>query len=132
MKATKLLKAGTFVLCIGLFGCDRDVSFAADVQPILQASCVSCHGKIGEGAATSGLNLEDYDSLMQGTKFGPVVVPNSSESSNLYRVIANKTDPAIQMPPQHDYSLAEGRGYALSEKRIETIRTWIDQGAKNN
>ncbi|MDH5621524.1 MAG: hypothetical protein OEY74_05525 [Gammaproteobacteria bacterium] len=132
MQATTLLKIGLFSLCAGLFGCDREVSFAGDVQPILRASCVSCHGATGEGVNASGLNLEDYDSLMKGTKFGPVVVPNSSISSNLYRVLANQTDPAIQMPPHHEYSLAEGRGYALSEKQIQTIGNWIDQGAKNN
>lgn len=132
MQPTKLLKIGFFSLCVGLFGCDREVSFAGDVQPILLASCVSCHGASGEGVDASGFSLEDYDSLMKGTKFGPVVVPNSSISSNLYRVIANQTDPAIQMPPQHEYSLAEGRGYALSKKQVETIGAWIDQGAKNN
>jgi len=132
MQSTKLLKIGFFSLCVGLFGCEREVSFAGDVQPILRASCVSCHGASGEGVDASGFSLEGYDSLMKGTKFGPVVVPNSSMSSNLYRVIAHKTDPAIQMPPQHEYSLADGRGYALSEKQIETIGSWIDQGAKNN
>lgn len=132
MQSTSLLKIGTFALCVGLFGCDRDVSFAGEVQPILLASCVSCHSKAGEGYAASGFSLESYDGVMKGTKFGAVVVPNSSISSNLYRVIANKTDPAIQMPPQHETSLAEGRGYSLMEKQIATIADWIDQGAKNN
>lgn len=132
MQSTKLLKIGFFSLCVGMSACEREVSFASDVQPILRASCVSCHGTSGEGVEASGFSLEDYDSLMTGTKFGPVVVPNSSISSNLYRVIANETDPAIQMPPQHENSLADGRGFALSEKQIETIGTWIDQGAKNN
>ena len=132
MESTSLLKVGLFVLCAGLFGCEREVSFSADVQPILQASCVSCHSKDAEGYNASAFSVESYDAVMKGTKFGPVVVPNSSMSSALYLVVAQKTDPAIQMPPHHDESLSKGRAYALSETQAETIGAWIDQGAKNN
>ena len=69
---------------------------------------------------------------MQGTQLGPVVVAGSSMSSSLYLVVAMKTDPQIHMPPHHDNSLAEGRGFALSEQNIELIGDWIDQGAKDN
>jgi len=76
--------------------------------------------------------VDDYDSVMKGTKFGKVVVPGSRMSSSLYLVVAQKTDPKIHMPPHHDDSLAQGRGFALSEQNIATIGSWIDQGAKDN
>jgi len=132
MLSTASLRVGLCALCIGLFGCDRDVSFAGDVEPILVASCVSCHDKSAEGYATSGFSLEDYDSVMKGTNFGAVVVPGSRISSSLYLIIAHKTDPSIHMPPHHEESMAEGRGPALTEEQIETIGAWIDQGAANN
>lgn len=69
---------------------------------------------------------------MKGINFGTVVVPESRMSSNLYLVIAHKTDPAIHMPPHHEKALAEGRGTSLTEVQIETIGAWIDQGAKEN
>ena len=69
---------------------------------------------------------------MQGTKFGPAVVPNDSASSTLYRVVSHQTDPKIQMPPHHEEALAEGRGLALQESEIKLIQNWIDQGALNN
>ena len=69
---------------------------------------------------------------MKGTKFGAVVVPGSSMSSSLYLVVALKTDPQIHMPPHHEDSLAEGRGFALSEENMKVIQDWIDQGAKDN
>jgi hypothetical protein len=69
---------------------------------------------------------------MRGTKFGAVVVPGSSESSNLYLVVAHKTDSEIHMPPHADDALAEGRGVSLTGEQIETIKRWIDQGARNN
>lgn len=132
MHLSCLLKVGICALCIGLVGCERGVSFAGDVQPILTASCVQCHDKSSEGYAASGFSLEDYDSVMKGTKLGAVVVPGSSMSSTLYLVIAHKTDRAIHMPPHHEGALAEGRGIALTDEQIETIAAWIDQGAKDN
>ena len=113
-------------------GCSEQVSFNKDVKPILTSSCLQCHDGSGEGSSTSGFNVEDYNSLMEGTKFGPVVVAGESSSSTLYRLINHKADPKIQMPPHHDVTLAEGRAAPLKDAQIETIKMWIDQGAKNN
>lgn len=132
MKFSIISKVGALALCFGLVGCDREVSFADDVQPILTASCIECHDKSAEGYATSGFSLGDYDSVMKGTNFGAVVVPNSSMSSSLYLLVAHKTAPEIHMPPHHAEAMAEGRGESLTEEQIETIRAWIDQGAKDN
>ena len=138
MKIKSLMAVGLLVVCTSLIGCGQEadvaskVSFANDVVPIFQANCVGCHDIAAEGVATSGLNLRDYDGIMQGTKFGPAVVPNDSASSTLYRVVAHQTDPQIQMPPHHEEALAEGRGAALKESEIMLIQSWIDQGALNN
>ena len=132
MATSSWLRIGTFILCIGLFGCERSPSFASDVKAIFDASCVECHDNSAEGIATSGFSMADYDGIMKGTKFGPVVVPGSSISSSLYLVVAGKTSPEIQMPPQHEEAWAKGRGNPLTDKQIEVIATWIDQGAQNN
>jgi len=132
MTSKCLMLIATALACGALSGCERQVSFSADVKPILDNYCVQCHSGSGEGESASGFAVDDYDSLMQGTKFGQVVVPGSSMSSSLYLVVTEKVDPKIHMPPHHDESLAEGRGFALSRTHIETIGTWIDQGAKNN
>ena len=132
MAFVNIVKISTFALCIGLLGCERQVSFAGDIQPILNTSCIECHNPSAEGFAASGFSLLDYDNTMKGTKFGPVVIAGSSISSTLYLVIAGKTSPEIQMPPHHQNSLAEGRGTPLSKHQIEIIGSWIDQGAQNN
>jgi hypothetical protein len=113
-------------------GCSKQVSFKDDVNPILVSSCLVCHIGAGEGSAKSEFSVENYDSLMKGTKFGPVVVPGDSVSSTLYRVIDHEVDPKIQMPPHHVNALAEGKAEPLTRVEIETIKMWIDQGAKNN
>ncbi len=113
-------------------GCSREVGFQKDIAPILQASCISCHNGAGEGVAKSAFSASDYHSVMKATKFGPVIVAGSSESSTLYRLIAHKADRSVQMPPHHEQSMAEGRMRPLGTEQIELIKLWIDQGARNN
>jgi hypothetical protein len=132
MTSRVLFYLGIIGLCTGMMGCERNVSYAEDVQPILFSACLTCHDQSSEGYLNSGFSLDDYDAVMKGTKFGAVVVAGSPESSSLYLVVAHKTAPEIHMPPHTDDALAEGRGVSLTEEQIETIRLWIAQGAQNN
>ena len=113
-------------------GCSKDISYSKDVKPIINTSCLECHDGKGEGSEESGLILNTYDDLMRGTKFGQVVVPGDSESSTLFRLIAHKADPKIHMPPHTKDTLASKVMTPLNDKQIDIIKTWIDQGAKNN
>jgi hypothetical protein len=61
---------------------------------------------------------------MKGTRFGPVVVPGNSLTSTLNMVIEGRVHPSIQMP--------HGDTTPLSEAQVQTIKRWVDQGAKNN
>lgn len=115
-----------------LSGCERQVSFSEDVQPVLAANCAGCHSGYAEGETSTGLNVTDYASLMHGTRLGEVVVPGSAASSTLYLVVSGESAPEIQMPPHHEDSLAEGRGAPLDRNEVQLIKDWIDQGAKNN
>lgn len=123
-----------YFMAIAVFsaGCSQEVSFQKDVNPILQANCLSCHDGKGEGIEASGFSVQSYDDLMKGTKFGQVVVPGDSLSSSLYRLIDHQADPKIQMPPHHDETVAAGKMNSLSGEQINTIKSWIDQGARNN
>ena len=133
MNAKLLFAAVIFALSLQFAACGRsEVSYSADVQPILEVACLECHNDTGEGVAASGFSVVDYAAVMKGTELGPAVIAGSSMSSTLYRVVAGKTDPEIRMPPHHDESLAEGRGVSLGAEQIEIIGTWIDQGAKDN
>jgi len=107
-------------------GCSKKesvVSFQQDVVPILADHCLACHSTGGKGFTKTGLDMSSYDSLMRGTKFGPVIVQGDSISSTLMRLIEHKADPSISMPYHQD---------RLPGAHIETIRAWIDQGAKHN
>lgn len=64
-----------------VFGCiiatscsqNKDISFAKNVMPIFNKNCLSCHQTGGIGYAASGFSVESYESIMKGTKFGPVI-----------------------------------------------------------
>ena len=112
--------------------CTQELSFQDDVMPILVANCSDCHTMGGEGYIKSGFNVSDYENVIKGTKFGPVIVPGDSASSPLYQLVSHGTDIKIQMPPHHDEALPEGRREPLPPEQIAIIGRWIDQGAKNN
>jgi uncharacterized membrane protein len=113
-------------LMIGLAACmgEGSVSYSRDVKPILQANCLSCHQEGGAGYEASGFNMTTYDDLMTGTTYGPMVVPGDSAGSNLIVLMEGRADPSISMP--------HGNAEPVSAEDVNTIRRWIDQGAKKN
>ncbi|WP_455211543.1 c-type cytochrome domain-containing protein [Kaarinaea lacus] len=115
-------------ISIGLSGCgkepQREVSFAKDIRPIIDANCIKCHASGGQGFEASGLNMESYESLMRGTKFGPVIKAGDALSSTLMILIDGRADPSINMP--------HGDNEPLSGEQIKLFEQWINQGAKNN
>ena len=59
MTMKMLIPVGTVYLLAGLAGCERDVSYTADVQPIFDSYCVQCHTATGEGEAASGFVVDN-------------------------------------------------------------------------
>lgn len=111
---------------VALGGCAKpepQMSFAKDVQPLLKERCAGCHVPGQAGYEASGLSTENYDALMKGTKFGPVVIPGDPLSSTLTMLVEGRADPSIRMP-HGDAALP------AAEQKI--LRDWVAQGAKNN
>ncbi len=112
------------VTVLNLSACGQHaVSYQKEILPILKVNCMECHIPGGLGYDKSKLDMSSYDSLMKGTQFGPVVKPGDSFTSTLAMLIENRADPSIHMP--------YGRAL-MPQKDIDTIKTWIAQGAKNN
>jgi cytochrome c553 len=122
-KRVVLLTLSAFAVVALQTGCgEKAITFQADIKPIIEANCVSCHVPGGSGYEKSGLRMDSYEALMKGTQYGPIIVAGSSVSSTLYRLVSGQADPSIRMP--------HGQA-SLPEKDIATIAAWIDQGAKN-
>jgi len=87
------------------------VSYSADIQPLWNADCISCHGgnapNLEAPAGRSWTNLQPY------------VVPGDPENSPLYHTLIRTNKP---MPP----------GSAWAQWKIDLVEKWIEQGAENN
>ena len=95
-----------------------EISYKNDIQPMLNASCINCHGNKG------GLSVSAYNNLMKGTSNnGPVVIAKNGAGSLIVKKLQGVAS-GSRMPLEP--------ASKWSESKIETIKIWIDQGAKNN
>ncbi len=96
----------------------QDVSFANQVSPIFQRyGCYGCHGGSG------GLFVTSVAQLLRGGDHGPVVVPGKADTSNLVRKLSAGPPFGDRMPQGGPY---------LPDSTLQTIKLWINQGAKDN
>ena len=80
----------------------------AEVQANLKAKCGTCHGD----AATAGLNVNTYASLMKGGASGPVVIAKDAASSSIVKKIEGGSHPG-----------------QLSADELAALKAWITAGA---
>lgn len=128
------------------------VTYAKDIKPLFDASCVQCHGAPKPGAdprrggPKGGLRLDSLEAALKGGEEGKVIIPGDSPKSKLVISVA-QLNPKTAMPPKP----REGRGPGgqagggpgggpggaqrapakpLTAEQVGLVRAWIDQGAK--
>lgn len=102
-----------FLLSWALAAEDKDAHFEAKVRPVLARHCYSCHGS---GKQFSGLRVDSRESLLQGGKRGPAIVPGRPEVSLLARAVRHDE---LKMP----------MGAKLADAEIRAMEQWIRDGA---
>ncbi|MCK6624822.1 MAG: cytochrome b/b6 domain-containing protein [Anaerolineae bacterium] len=86
------------------------VSFSADILPLLEENCATCHGSIAMG----DLDVTSYEALVKGGATGPSIVPGSPDQSPLVTVI-------------------QGNHLGtLPEPDLQKLIAWVAAGAENN
>src|SRR4051794_32965165 len=76
-----------------------EVDFAKDVKPILESTCIRCHGP----DKTKGkLRLDSREGLMKGSENGQVIVPGKPAESKLYKLASAPKTSEDRMPPEGD------------------------------
>jgi hypothetical protein len=107
------------LLLFGVFGCgEKEIDFSADVKPILNKHCISCHGGVKRNGGFSLLfRTEALDTTESGK---PAILPGDAEHSEMIRRLS-ATDPEERMPYKEE---------PLSPDQIEILERWIDEGAK--
>lgn len=115
------------IFCLVINSCATEpaVSYQREIKPILVENCFQCHTlPNGAGYTKTGLSVESYETLMQGTVYGVVIIPGDSRRSILNKLVEGRAGNLMRMP--------HGSLDPLAEKEIQLFRLWVNQGALNN
>ncbi|HUY89560.1 MAG TPA: PSD1 and planctomycete cytochrome C domain-containing protein [Pirellulales bacterium] len=96
---------------------ERKIDFVKDVQPILTASCLACHGPQKQ---KSSYRVDVRAAAIAGGDYGEAIKPGDSAASPFIRYVAGG-DEDLRMPAE---------GEPLSAEQVGILRAWIDQGAE--
>ena len=110
-----------FLLSVARVSAFDGVQFNRDVRPILSECCWRCHG-FDPKKRQAGLRLDVREAALRPADSGLLaIVPGQPEKSELLARISAQ-DESLRMPPP-------GAHQQLTPAQIETLRTWIAQGA---
>jgi hypothetical protein len=99
-------------------GCrEKKVDFSAQVKPILNKRCISCHGGVKRNGDFSVLFRKEALDTSESGKRG--IIPGDPAHSEMIRRITS-TDPEVRMPYKEP---------PLPPEEVEILRRWIQEGA---
>jgi len=117
----------TLLTGLHISGCATtpQISYQRDVHPIFEDKCIACHTPPnGEGYKRSGLDLKSYETLMEGSIYGPAIVPGNSRKSPVNMLVEGRAgNLSGEMEIRHT---------PITDHEIKTLHLWVEQGAKNN
>lgn len=93
------------------------VSFDQHIRPLLERSCIRCHGP---ERPKSRYRLDNREATLKSGEHGIAIVPGQSARSPLIHYVAGLVED-MEMPPT-------GKGDPLTTNEIALLRAWIDQG----
>ncbi|MEP0710656.1 PSD1 and planctomycete cytochrome C domain-containing protein [Algoriphagus sp.] len=102
----------------------EQISYNFHIRPILSDKCFACHGP-DANKRESDLRLDTEAGAYAALKDDPsqfVIKPGNLEESTVYHRIISE-DPGELMPPPES-------NLALSDREVQLIKRWIEQGAK--
>src|SRR5262249_39107023 len=82
---------------------EEGVLFQSRVWPILEKSCIRCHG---QEKHKGDLRLDSREAVLKGGKDGPAIVPGKPSESLLLKLVRHQ-DPDREMPPKDPLHEAE-------------------------
>ncbi|HSY18332.1 MAG TPA: c-type cytochrome domain-containing protein [Candidatus Acidoferrales bacterium] len=136
IRLNSAMKPGFLPLCVPVLICCLDVhaaevdvsklpppatnriDFTRDIRPILETSCLRCHGPENQ---KSHFRLDNRPSALKGGDQGVDILPGNSAKSPLIHFTARLVEDS-EMPPL-------GKGTPLTPVQVSLLRAWIDQGA---
>jgi len=112
----------TLGLILGLTGyfiflTDDPVDYNAEIKPIINQKCISCHGGVKK---KGGFSLLFREEALAPTASGkPAIIPGDAKNSDMIMRLHHK-DPEERMPYKEK---------PLSKEEIALLTRWIDEGA---
>jgi N-acyl-D-amino-acid deacylase len=98
------------------------VDFARQIKPLLERSCVACHGPDKQ---RSNFRVDIREALLKGGNSGSdAIVPGKSAQSPLLKYASGRVKD-MEMPPISK----RDKHPAFNEEEVELMRAWIEQGA---
>ncbi len=94
-----------------------DISFATEIQPIFNNNCIACHN----GTLNPDLRVGNSYNALMALPVGSII-PGNADGSELMGMLNHEAGADNPMPPDAP----------ISSSKINLIRQWINQGAKNN
>lgn len=122
-----ILSVGVAISAAGVLAQGPGPSFTTDVQPIFNRECTKCHGTKEKKSKLDLSASESYKALV-GVPSREVpamsrVKPGDPEQSYLWLKLDHRAAEGSGMPKGFFFAKS------LSQKDLETIRTWIAAGA---
>ena len=101
----------------------KDLTYAKDIKPILENSCLNCHGA---EKPKSKYRVDSREAMIKGGDSGDAaIIVGKSEKSLLIHYVADLVVD-MEMPPTDKRE----KYPAWTKEQIALVRAWIDQGAK--
>ncbi|MFD2255449.1 PSD1 and planctomycete cytochrome C domain-containing protein [Luteolibacter algae] len=97
------------------------IGFNEEIRPIISKNCIGCHGP-DDGDRKADFRIDTFEGATYDNDGVIGIVPGDAEASEVFKRIATADPDDVMPPPEH--------GHALSVDEIETIRQWINEGAR--
>ncbi len=91
------------------------IDFNEQIRPILSRHCTACHGP-DEESRSAGFRIDTFDGATEWA-----VVPGDADGSEVMDRVRSDEE-GYRMPPAE-------HGHALTEKEIQLLEQWINEGA---
>lgn len=110
---------GVLIFLLAITSCqEKKIDFNAQIKPILNKNCITCHGGVKRNGGFSLLFRQDALDTIESGKLA--IVPGHPDKSEMIRRL-QLSDPEERMPYKED---------PLSKEEINLLTEWIRQGAE--
>jgi mono/diheme cytochrome c family protein len=104
---------------------DREKAFKADIAPLLEKSCIGCHGKDKTKKPKGGFDATSLASVVKGGKeSGAGITWGDASKSSLFKTSElgiSSPDDDLAMPPKK----AKER-HPLTKEQLEKVKAFIE------